>query len=217
MFLMVRTGSDGPLAALLANLAALLENEPAAMPFAAALETIEPARAQAAGPVAPLPVLECWDACLAQPGLPAARALAGALRELRPLLAFTQNPGYVASPPSPTFIARYGYAVLAGPASGPPPLVEHPDLAFGVLLLGPETTYPTHLHPAAELYLPLGAADWSLHDGPFSERPAGAPIVHAPNEPHATRTRRAPLAAFYVWLGALEIDARFAAPAVTPP
>ena len=214
---MVRTGSDGPLARLLASLAALLENDPATEPFAAALETIDPSRAQAAGAGAALPVLEWWDECLAQPGPPAAHAVAGALQDLRPALAFTQNPGYVASPPSPTFIARYGYAVLAGPASGPPALVEHPDLAFGILLLGPETTYPTHLHPAAELYLPLGAADWSVHGGPLRERPAGAPIVHAPNEPHETRTRRAPLAELYVWLGALDIAARFAVPAVTPP
>jgi len=202
---------------LLASLAALLEDAPAAAPFAAALETIDPALARAAGLSRPLPVLEWWDECLAQPGPPAARALAGALLDLRPMLAFTQNPGYVASPPSPTFIARYGYAVLAGPASGPPALVEHADLAFGVLLLGPETTYPPHLHPAAELYLPLGPADWRVQDGPLRERPAGAPIVHAPNEPHETRTRRVPLAALYVWLGALDIDARFAVPAVTPP
>ncbi len=93
--------------------------------------------------------------------------------------------------------------MLAGPAAGPPALVAHPGLAFGVLLLGPDTTYPTHVHPAAELYLPLGPARWSVADRPLVERPVGAPIVHLPDEPHETRTATTPLAALYVWLGEL--------------
>jgi Dimethlysulfonioproprionate lyase len=214
---MVRPGSDGPLAALLASLAVNLAAEPRAAAFAAALETIDPASAAPSRAGTGLPVLAWWDECLAQAGPPTMRAIAGVLGELRPALAFTQNPAYVASPPSPGFLGRYGYAVIAGPASGPPALVEHDDLAFGVLLLGPETTYPTHVHPAAELYLPLGPADWSVRGGPLGERPAGSPIVHAPNEPHITRTGEAPLAALYVWLGSLDVDARFIAPGVTPP
>jgi Dimethlysulfonioproprionate lyase len=214
---MVRTGSDGPLVALLSSVATLLADAPQAVRFAAALATIDPATETAPRADASLPVLAWWDACLDQAGPPAARAVAAALQELRPALAFVQSAAYVAAPPSPGFLGRYGYAVLAGPASGPPALVEHPALAFGVLLLGPDTLYPTHVHPAAELYLPLGPADWSVHHGPLGERAAGLPIVHAPDEPHATRTRAAPLAALYVWLGALEVAARFVAPAVTPP
>ncbi len=45
-------------------------------------------------------------------------------------------------------------------------------------------------------------------DRPLGERPAGPPIVHAPNEPHETRTGELPLAALYVWLGELETAAR---------
>jgi Dimethlysulfonioproprionate lyase len=93
--------------------------------------------------------------------------------------------------------------VLAGPPAGPPALAAHAGLAFGVLLLGPDTTYPAHVHPAAELYLPLGRARWSTGGRPLAERAAGVPIVHVPNEPHATQTAEAPLAALYVWLGEL--------------
>jgi dimethlysulfoniopropionate lyase len=200
---MVRTPSDGHLASLLEGCAQLLADAPAAAPFAAALATIEPSLARAGAPSSTLPVLRFWDESLAQGGPAPVRAICGALGALRPSLAFTQNPNYVAAPPSPGFLTRYGYTVLAGPAAGPPSLVAHPGLAFGVLLLGPDTTYPTHVHPAAELYLPLGPARWSVADRPLTEGPVGAPIVHLPGEPHETRTATTPLAALYVWLGEL--------------
>jgi hypothetical protein len=205
---MVRAGSDGQLGAVLDACATLLADDQAAAPFAAALATVERGSALAEAPEATLPVLRHWEASLSQTGPAPLRRLAGALGALRPSLVFVQNPHYVASPPSPEFLGRYGYAVLAGPPSGPSALVTHSDLAFGVLLLGPETTYPTHVHPAAELYLPLGPARWSAADRPLAERPAGVPIVHLPNEPHETRTGEAPLAALYVWLGELETAAQ---------
>jgi hypothetical protein len=205
---MVRGGSDGLLGALLAASSSLLAGDAAAAPFASALATIDASGTLTEAPEATLPVLRWWEASLGQPGPPAARRLAGALAALRPSLVFTQNPNYVASPPSPAFLGRYGYAVLAGPPSGPSALVTHTGLAFGVLLLGPETTYPNHVHPAAELYLPLGTARWSASGRPLAERAAGVPIVHVPNEPHETRTGEAPLAAIYVWLGELETAAQ---------
>ena len=205
---MVGAGSDGHFAALLDACATLLADDQAAAPFAAALATIERNGTLAQAPDATLPVLRYWEASLSQTGPGILRRLAGALDALRPSLAFTQNPNYVASPPSPEFLGRYGYAVLAGPPSDPSALVTHNDLAFGVLVLGPETTYPTHVHPAAELYLPLGPARWSAAERPLVERPAGVPIVHLANEPHETRTGEAPLAALYVWLGELETAAQ---------
>jgi hypothetical protein len=214
---MVRTGSDGQLGALLAACRHALAGDSGAEPFARALSSIDP---PAIGPPVvgeALPVLRWWSGSLAQTGGGALSEVARALEGLWPALSFTQNPNYVAAPPSPGFLGRYGYAVLAGPASGPPALVEHSDLAFGVLLLGPETTYPTHVHPAAELYLPLGPACWSVDAGPLVERPPGTPIVHGPNQPHETRTGEVPLAALYVWLGELETAACILGPGFTRP
>jgi hypothetical protein len=210
---MVRTRSDGRVRALLEACAVALEVGPGVAPFASALASIAPS--QTALPAAregTLPVLRWWDECLDQPGPEPVRRIADALRALRPSLAFTQNPHYVASPPSATFLARYGYSVLVGPAAGPPALIERPGLAFGVLLLGPETVYPTHVHPAAELYLPLGRASWSVGGAALESRDAGTPIVHVPNEPHETRTGASPLAALYLWLGDLETAARILNP-----
>jgi Dimethlysulfonioproprionate lyase len=211
MVMMLRTGSDGPLVSLLDACAGALPDGPAHAPFRAALSSIDPT--SPGSPVQGSPAPACFERALAQTGPPAARTIAAALAELRPALAFTQNPAYVAAPPDERFLAHYGYAVLVGPASGPPALIEHPGLALGVLVLDAETLYPLHLHPAHELYLPLGAARWSRGSGPLAPCPAGVPVVHVPDEPHATQTDGTPLAALYLWLGSLDVGATL----VTPP
>ena len=99
---------------------------------------------------------------------------------------------------------------------GAPALVSDPDLAFGVLLLGPRTEYPAHHHPAAELYVPLSRADWAQASAAGERKPnscrrePGSVIHHPPNLVHATRTRDTPLAALYLWAGDLATHARLA-------
>ena len=144
-----------------------------------------------------------------------AGGIAASLRLLEPLLSFVQNPNYRRAPPSPSFLANYGYAVLAGPEDGAPALVGDPHLAFGVLLLGPHTEYPAHHHPAAELYVPLNRAEWAKASAACAEpefvfREPGCVIHHSPNQLHATRTRDTPLAALYLWAGDLGTYARLA-------
>ena len=84
------------------------------------------------------------------------------------------------------------------------------------LLLGPRTEYPAHHHPAAELYIPLGPADWAKASAIGGEAPNGADagtgsvIHHPPNLVHATRTHDIPLAALYLWAGDLATYARLA-------
>jgi hypothetical protein len=167
----------------------------------AGLTTIE------SGPRPQLPVCRYLAASLgvASGG---ASCLVPPLRQLAPHFCWTQNPNYRRSPPSPDFLERYGYAVIAGPKDGAPALTPHPDLAFGLLLLGPETTYPAHSHPASELYVPLGPAEWMKGDAPFVEHKAGSIIHHPQNLTHATRTGSSPLAALYLWAGDLGTHAR---------
>jgi len=204
------------LATFLADLSGLVEGAAAgAMAadcrrFAVLTRALQPAGMVALGarPFS-LPVCRCWapalEAARAQPRL---AAMAHALQVLGPYLAWTQNPNYRRDPPSAGFLNDYGYAVIAGPADGPPALLTHPSLALGVLLLASRTHYPRHHHPATELYLPLNIAEWWRGDGPWRAEPPGVVIHHEPEVPHATRAGEDALLAVYLWTGDLATHAR---------
>jgi hypothetical protein len=94
------------------------------------------------------------------------------------------------------FFDNYGWTELMG-LEGPTPS-EH--LACGVLLLGPQLTYPPHWHEAEEIYVPLaGAASWKCGSEAWRERRPGTVIHHARHEPHAMRTGASSLLALYLW------------------
>jgi Dimethlysulfonioproprionate lyase len=146
-------------------------------------------------PVAPsaLPVLR-W--------LPEAKADAPALSlELvneicsdAPSMAWRQT--YTASDVGAAFLDNYGWSEIVG-LSGP---LSSERIACGFLLLGPETHYPRHRHEAQEVYIPLaGTASWQQGDSRWRERPPGAVIHHASDEPHAMRTGARALLALYLW------------------
>jgi hypothetical protein len=156
-----------------------------------------------------LPVCRFWDSALDAGARSAAGPLSSALRALGPSLSWTQNPNYRRQPPGPAFLENYGYAVIAGPADGPPGLALDQRLAVGVLLLGPGTLYPLHEHPAVEIYCPLTLdAEWWLGDGPWRSEPPTAIIYHAPGVRHAMRAGLSPLLAVYIWRGDLATHAR---------
>lgn len=115
-----------------------------------------------------------------------------------------QNPNYRAQPPSAGFLDNYGYLECAGPEAP----VRFSDLRLGLLLLGPQTLYPTHRHPAEEVYLPLGSGRWQRGAEDWCDVPAGAIIHHPPLCDHATRSGTDPLAAIYLWCGEIGPAAR---------
>src|SRR5262249_13521798 len=102
-------------------------------------------RQDPSGPI--LPVCSFWDEAIARAGA-AGSPLAGIVNRLAPHFSWTQNPNYRRKPPDPGFLDRYGYAVIVGPRDGPPALAVDSRVAIGVLLLGPDTHYPLHSHPA---------------------------------------------------------------------
>jgi quercetin dioxygenase-like cupin family protein len=147
-----------------------------------------------------LPVCRFWKQAMAG-DLP----LLAPLAALEPSLRWVQNPNYVAAPPDPAFLENYGYAVLAGPGG----LIETRAVALGLLLLGPGTHYPTHRHPAVEIYVVAsGESEWHMGEGSWRRRPAGDVIRHESMVPHATRALTDPLLAVYVWRGDLDTHAR---------
>lgn len=154
-----------------------------------------------------LPVCRFWDEAIAS-ARRAGASLANTVDSLAPILSWTQNPNYRRTPPDAGFLEHYGYAVIVGPADGPPALAIDPRLALGVLLLGPGTHYPLHSHPAIEVYYTLTEeGEWWRDAGPWRSEPSGSAIYHAPNVPHATRTQSSPLLAIYLWQGDLETHA----------
>jgi hypothetical protein len=108
-----------------------------------------------------------------------------------------QNPNYRAKPPTTAFLDNYGYLECAGPEA-PYRLAA---LRLGLLLLGPRTLYPTHHHPAEEIYLPLCPGRWWKEGEGWLSRNAGEVIHHPPMCGHATESGDAPLAAIYLWRG----------------
>lgn len=162
------------------------------------------------GAAAPLPVLRHWPRALELVGEGAAAPALPWLRALAPALDWIQNPNYRAKPPSAGFLDGYGYAQLAGPA-GVPTLLETGACAFGLLLLGPGLLYPSHRHPAVELYLPLTPGEWQRGPGPWRSVPPAVPIHHPSGLAHATRAGAGPLLALYLWQGDLATRARIAA------
>ena len=138
--------------------------------------------------------------------------LARALAELMPSIHLTRSPSYVAAPPSPDFADNYGYGVICGPDDGPPALLNDPQISFGLMLLGPETHYPLHSHPADEIYYTVtGPSSWRVAQEPWSPRKAGEIIHHPSWIPHATLAADRPLVLLYVWQGDLQTDASFVA------
>ena len=155
-----------------------------------------------------LAVCRFWDRAL-ETGAPGeVDLLVSALRALGPSLSWAQNPNYRRHPPAPAFLDNYGYAVIVGPADGAPAIAVDPRLALGVLLLGPETEYPLHEHPAIELYYTLTSeGEWWREAGPWHREPRATAIYHAPHVPHATRAGSSPLLALYLWRGDLATHA----------
>jgi len=159
-----------------------------------------------------LPVENAWLPCLAvarQDRDTVIVEIAQLLDVLTPSLRWRQNPNYRQAPPDDRFLANYGYAEICG-AFG---LIPASALKLGVLLLGSDTCYPPHQHPAEEIYLPLHPAFWQrgaaeVAAESWQERDPGSVIHHPPLMPHATRTGRGVLAAIYLWRGDLATDAR---------
>jgi hypothetical protein len=176
--------------------------------FLAALAAATPN--PAALPPQTLPVCRHWEGALARVQPAEVILLAAALRALTPYLAWRQNPGYTADRVGIRFLDNYGYAELVGPAG----LLLSDRVAAGVLLLGPDTTYPPHSHPAVEHYLPLsGTALWGVGGSPPSPRPPGWLIHHPSGVPHEMRTGAEPLLALYLWQGDLDTAAALVTPA----
>jgi quercetin dioxygenase-like cupin family protein len=155
-----------------------------------------------------LPVCRHLDAAIAGAQSTPLQDIATAIARLANTSAWTQNPNYLARPPSPSFLDSYGYVEWVGPGRA----IDNTAIRVGILMLGPSTEYPGHCHPAEEVYhVVSGHALWSKGSAPWRKEPPGTAIHHAPHIPHATKTLADPLLALYCWSGDIDAAARMTA------
>ncbi len=94
-----------------------------------------------------------------------------------------------------------------GEGIGPDGRLQHDEIILGLFLLGPNTVYPEHAHPAEEFYLVLtGNPEFNVGGKGFEFHEAGSVVLHHSNVSHAIRTSDEPFYAIYGWRG--EIGAR---------
>lgn len=140
------------------------------------------------------PILEVADAALAKQN-PATSAVLDLLRPLIRSLPWQYN--YPERVDLPGLGRHIAFAEIIGPAA---PLVSE-TICVGFTLIAPETQYPTHHHPATELYWVLsGSATW-IHHGLAQRQEPGTFILHPSQAPHAMLTHGEPLLALYTWSG----------------
>jgi quercetin dioxygenase-like cupin family protein len=152
-----------------------------------------------------LPVCQHLNAALAAAQASPLQPIASAIEPIARTCTWTQNPNYIAHPPSPSFLANYGYVEWVGPCR----TIHSTAIRVGILILGPATEYPEHHHPAEEVYhIISGHTLWSKAAEPWCQHPPGTAIHHAPHIPHATKTLAEPLLALYCWSGDIDAAAR---------
>jgi hypothetical protein len=178
---------------------------PRPKPLDESAESREPAESrEAAGqPLAVLRWLPRIAADAERFGAEFVALLCGAAASLRWRQTYTlaQISGQVGAGAGARFLDNYGWAELVSPGA----VTGAAQISCGVLVLGPDTFYPSHRHEAEEIYLPLaGTAEWQQgeHTASWRRRSPGTLIHHSSEESHAMRTGEQPLLAMYLWRSA---------------
>jgi len=128
-------------------------------------------------------------------GSPETKELLNALEPALPYLPWKYN--YEPRSDMPDLGNQIGWGEILGPEA--PYHDEH--FCFGFTLLGKNTFYPSHLHPATELYVVLsGHAIWTL-DGLSKINGPGEFILHPSDHIHSMQTENEPMLALYTWSG----------------
>lgn len=127
---------------------------------------------------------------LAEAG-PAASA-ARAISQIASAMAWVQNPRYSAGNMGADFMEGYAYCNLNLGGSS--------TVDLGLLLLGPDVTYPLTRYDAGGAFIVLGGSpEWQSGDQPWRQVAAGDVIVRAPGDAEGKRPGTQPMLALYAW------------------
>ena len=120
-------------------------------------------------------------------------AVANALRDLEPALAWAQNPRYNAEIMGADFMDNYGWSALG--------LTGSSSMAFGVLLLGPGIEYPPTSYESEGVFLVIGGSpEWKSGDDPWVRVEAGDIICRPFGGAEGKRPGEEPMLALYAWM-----------------
>lgn len=122
-----------------------------------------------------------------------AAAVARAIRELEPSLAWAQNPRYNAGNRGADFMENYAWSGLG--------LTGSDKMSFGVLLLGPGVTYPPTSYESEGVFLVIGGTpEWKSGDEPWVRVEPGSIICRPYGGSEGKRPGDEPMLALYAWM-----------------
>ena len=122
-----------------------------------------------------------------------AAAVAAAIGELGPDLAWAQNPRYDTGNMGAEFMDNYAWSGLG--------LTGSAMMAFGVLLLGPGVTYPPTGYSSEGVFLVIGGSpEWKSGDAPWVRVGPGAVIRRPYGGSEGKRPGDEPMLALYAWM-----------------
>ena len=122
-----------------------------------------------------------------------ASAVATAIRDLEPALAWAQNPRYNAENKGADFMDNYGWSEFG--------LTGSNAMAFGVLLLGPRIEYPPTSYESEGIFLVIGGSpEWKCGDEPWQRFEAGNIICRPFGGAEGKRPGNEPMLALYAWM-----------------
>lgn len=130
------------------------------------------------------------DLGVAGPAAPVAKVI----RELEPSLHWKQNPKYTVENKGVDFMNGYAFTDFG--------LTGSDAFYIGVVLLGPDVTYPPTAYAGSEgIFLVIGGSpEWKCGDGPWQRVQAGDIIPREKDGAEGKRTDDEPMLALYAWL-----------------
>ncbi|WP_145407630.1 dimethylsulfonioproprionate lyase family protein [Paenibacillus xylanexedens] len=150
------------------------------------------------------PVTKYLDIALSLGDTGPESSLAAAIRPLAPFLHWTF--GYPPHPLHPNLESQVSFTQIIGPDD----LGMADHLLIGLTLLAPETFYPAHVHPAVEIYIPIGGVGiWSKGNEQPTAKAPGTMILHQSGIVHTTESKLDPVLALYIWRGDLITSSKF--------
>lgn len=139
------------------------------------------------------PVCEHLNATLDSGEAGSAASVARAIRILAPTLIWGQSANHSLETRGAYFMDNYAYSGLG--------LTGSDTLSIGVLLLGPDITYPVTAYPSEGVFLVVGGSPkWASGDDPWRQVSAGDIISRPKGAAEGKRPGEEPMLALYAWL-----------------